>query len=184
MVGKRKVDQLRTNIAKMARAAEIGDKEEFQKASQNVPNLLEKTNIQSHIERLEVNGSTKEEYFAKVLRTSTPLDRVYEYLVFKRNLPELLPDEKLQLESRVRDELMVESAGAFFKDGSFTNTDGDTPLLDALALKIGQPLSHVLAPPTRDCLLCHRRLTRNNLPSTVVFFKLDGPQLASKYSWR
>ena len=86
MVGKRKVDQLRTNIAKMARAAESGDKEEFQKASQNVPNLLEKTNIQSHIERLEVNGSTKEEYFAKVLRTSTPLDRVYEYLVFKRNL--------------------------------------------------------------------------------------------------
>ena len=66
MVGKRKVDQLRTNIAKMARAAESGDKEEFQKASQNVPNLLEKTNIQSHIERLEVNGSTKEEYFAKV----------------------------------------------------------------------------------------------------------------------
>ena len=41
MVGKRKVDQLRTNIAKMARAAESGDKEEFQKASQNVPNLLE-----------------------------------------------------------------------------------------------------------------------------------------------
>ena len=74
MVGKRKVDQLRTNIAKMARAAERGDKEEFQKAFQNVPNLLEKTNIQSHIERLEVNGSTKEEYFAKVLRTSTPLD--------------------------------------------------------------------------------------------------------------
>ena len=97
MVGKRKVDQLRTNIAKMARAAESGDKEEFQKASQNVPNLLEKTNIQSHIERLEVNSSTKEEYFAKVLRTSTPLDRVYEYLVFKRNLPELLPDVKLQL---------------------------------------------------------------------------------------
>ena len=33
MVGKRKVDQLRTNIAKMARAAESGDKEEFKKAS-------------------------------------------------------------------------------------------------------------------------------------------------------
>ena len=42
MVGKRKVDQLRTNIAKMARAAKSGDKEEFQKASQNVPILLEK----------------------------------------------------------------------------------------------------------------------------------------------
>ena len=101
MVGKRKVDQLRTNIAKMARAAESGDKEEFQKASQNVPNLLEKTNIQSHIERLEVNGSTKEEYFAKVLRASTPLDQVYEYLVFKRNLPELLPDVMLQLETNI-----------------------------------------------------------------------------------
>ena len=103
MVGKRKVDQLRTNIAKMARAAESGDKEEFKKASQNVPNLLEKSNIQSHIERLEVNGETKEEYFVKVLRTATPSDRIYEYLVFKRNLPELLPDVKLQLESRVRD---------------------------------------------------------------------------------
>ena len=88
MLGKRKVDQLRTNIAKMARAAESGDKEEFKKASQNVPNLLEKSNIQSHIERLEVNGETKEEYFVKVLRTATPSDRIYEYLVFKRNLPE------------------------------------------------------------------------------------------------
>ena len=144
MVGKRKVDQLRTNIAKMARAAESGDKEEFKKASQNVPNLLEKSNIQSHIERLEVNGETKEEYFVKVLRTATPSDRIYEYLVFKRNLPELLPDVRLQLESRVRDELMVEIDGAHFNDGSLTNTDGDTPLLDALGLKIGQPLSHVL----------------------------------------
>ena len=184
MVGKRKVDQLRTNIAKMARAAESGDKEEFKKASQNVPNLLEKSNIQSHIERLEVNGETKEEYFVKVLRTATPSDRIYEYFVIKRNFPELLPDVRLQLESRVRDELMVEIDGAHFNDGSLTNTDGDTPLLDALGLKIGQPLSHVLAPPTRDCLLCHRRLTRNHLPSIVVLFKLDGPQLASKYSWR
>ena len=150
MVGKRKVDQPRTNIAKMARAAESGYKEEFKKASQNISNLLEKSNIQSHIERLEVNGETKEEYFVKVLRTATPSDRIYEYLVFKRNLPELLPDVRLQLESRVRDELMVEIDGAHFNDGSLTNTDGDTPLLDALGLKIGQPLSHVLAPPTRD----------------------------------
>ena len=112
MVGKRKVDQLRTNIAKMARAAESGDKEEFKKASQNLPNLLEKSNIQSHIERLEVNGETKEEYFVKVPRTATPSDRIYEYLVFKRNLPELLPDVRLELESRVRDELMVEIDGA------------------------------------------------------------------------
>ena len=42
-------------------SAESGDKKEFKKASQNVPNLLEKSNIQSHIERLEVNGETKEE---------------------------------------------------------------------------------------------------------------------------
>ena len=75
MVGKRKVDQLRTNIAKMARAAENGDKEEFKKASQNVPNLLEKSNIQSHIERLEVNGETKEEYFVEVVTNTNIFDK-------------------------------------------------------------------------------------------------------------
>ena len=75
MVGKQKVDQLRTNIAKMARAAESGDKEEFKKASQNVPNLLEKSNIQSHIERLEVNGETKEEYFVEVVTNTNIFDK-------------------------------------------------------------------------------------------------------------
>ena len=75
MLGKRKVDQLRTNIAKMARAAESGDKEEFKKASQNISNLLEKSNIQSHIERLEVNGETKEEYFVEVVTNTNIFDK-------------------------------------------------------------------------------------------------------------
>ena len=81
MVGKRKVDQLRTNIAKMARAAEIGDKEEFQKASQNVPNLLEKTNIQSHIERLEVNGSQ----WKSMVKRSKTLNNAYKRLTRLKN---------------------------------------------------------------------------------------------------
>ena len=59
----------------MARAAESGDKEEFKKASQNVPNLLEKSNIQSHIERLEVNGETKEEYFVEVVTNTNIFDK-------------------------------------------------------------------------------------------------------------
>ena len=41
MVGKRKVESLRANIAKMARAAETNNPEDYSKACSEVPNLLD-----------------------------------------------------------------------------------------------------------------------------------------------
>ena len=41
MVGKRKIDSLRANIAKMAKAAEADNGQEFQQACKEIPNLLD-----------------------------------------------------------------------------------------------------------------------------------------------
>ena len=180
MVGKRKIDTLRANIAKMARAADSDNKDDYRKACREVPNLL-----QNDPNRLLADGLTSQEYFAKLLRTATNMDRILEYLLFKRNLPELLPEVKLELDLWVRRELMVEEALANFQiEDLVTKEDGPTPLLDALGIRAGQPLAQILAPPTIDCLLCSRRLTKHNHPSTVACFSMEGPSLARKYTWR
>ena len=128
---------------------------------------------------------TSQEYFSKLLTTSTKLDKILEYLLFKRNLPNLLPEVKTALETLVRTELKVEEALCNLDLGdAVTQEDGETPLLDALGLRIGQPVARILAPPTVDCLLCHRQLTKHNTPSTVALFTMTGPLLASKYIWR
>ena len=126
-----------------------------------------------------------QEYFSKIIESATKMDRILEYLLFKRDLPKLLPEEKIRLDLLVRKELMVDEALASVQvEDMVTSLNGPTPILDALGLKHGQPLAHILAPPTLDCLLCARRLTKNNHPSTGALFDLDGPLLASKYSWR
>ena len=179
MVGKRKIENLCANIAKMARAAETNNQKDYHEACSEVPNLLENR------DRLEAEGLTSQEFFSKLITTATKLDRILEFLLFKRNLPDLLPEVKRSLETLVRTELQVEEALANVNLGDgVTSENGETPLLDALGLRIGQPLAHILAPPTVDCLLCKKRLTKNNHPSTVALFALTGPLLASKYSWR
>ena len=180
MVGKRKGEDLREKIAKMARAAESNNQLDYKKACSEVPNILE-----SNLDRLGADGLTSIEFFSKILKTATKLDRILEYLLFKQNLPDLLPDVKSGLDDLVRRELRVEEALAKAELGGLvTSGNGDTPLLDALGLKTGQPVAHILAPPTVDCLLCSKRLTKHNHPSTVALFALTGPLLASKYSWR
>ena len=86
MVGKRKIENLRANIAKMARAAETNNLEDYNAACSEVPNLLENR------DRLVAEGLTSHEFFAKLLTTATKLDRILEFLLFKRNLPNLLPE--------------------------------------------------------------------------------------------
>ena len=179
MVGKRKIENLRANIAKMARAAETNNLEDYNAACSEVPNLL------ANRDRLVAEGLTSHEFFAKLLTTATKLDRILEFLLFKRNLPNLLPEVQIGLETLVRTELKVEEALANVNLGDgVTSENGETPLLDALGQRIGQPLAHILAPPTVDCLLCKKRLTKHHHPSTVALFALTGPMLASKYSWR
>ena len=149
MVGKRKVESLRANIAKMARAAETNNPEDYSKACSEVPNLLDNR------DRLVAEGLTSQQLFSKLITTATKLDRILEFLLFKRNLPDLLPEVKIALETLVKTELKVEEALANVNLGDrVTSENGETPLLDALGLRTGQPLAHILAPPTVDCLLC------------------------------
>ena len=132
---------------------------------------------------LEENES-KEEYFTRVLKNSTNMDRVLEFLVFKREGDKLLPQLRDELVKLVHRELQVEEA---LKDLTLerrmTAREG-TPLLDALGAKHGKSFSHILAPPTFSCLLCSRTLKKHNEPSIVVLFTLEGPVVASKHIWR
>ena len=108
MVGKRKIDSLRANIAKMAKAAEADNGQEFQQACKEIPNLLDLD--QKDPDRLLADGLSSQEYFSKILESATKMDRILEYLLFKRDLPKLLPEEKIRLDLLVRKELMVDEA--------------------------------------------------------------------------
>ena len=132
---------------------------------------------------MEENES-KEEYFARILKNSTNMDRVLEFLLFKREGDKLLPELREELVKLVHRELQVEEA---LKDlgleRRMTAREG-TPLLDALGAKLGKSFGHILAPPTFSCLLCSKPLKKHHEPTVVVLFTLKGPVVASKHIWR
>ena len=64
------------------------------------------------------------------------------------------------------------------------NHKGDAyPILDDLSCKLSLPLRNILAPPCQDRLLCEKSLVRNHKPTVVPLHTLNGPEIASKYSW-
>ena len=83
----------------------------------------------------------------------TNMDRVLEFLIFKREGDELLPELREELVKLVHRELQVEEA---LKDlgleRRMTAREG-TPLLDALGTKLGKSFGHILAPPTSSFVL-------------------------------
>ena len=123
-------------------------------------------------------AESKEEYYDRVLKNSTNMDRVLEFLMFKREADKLLPHLRDELVKLLRGELDVDKALADLTlERRMTASEG-TPLLDALGAKLGKSFSHILAPPTFSCLLCARPLKKNNEPSNVVLFTLSGPVVA------
>ena len=58
---------------------------------------------------MEENES-KEEYFARILKNSTNMDRVLEFLLFKREGDKLLPELREELVKLVHRELQVEAS--------------------------------------------------------------------------
>ena len=129
-------------------------------------------------------AESKEEYFDRVLKNSTNMDRVLEFLMFKREADKLLPHQRDELVKLLRSELEVDKAlPDLTLERRMTANEG-TPLLDALSAKLGKSFSHILAPPNFSCLLCSKPLTKHNEPSNVVLFTLSGPVVASKHIWR
>ena len=97
-----------------------------------------------------------------------------------KNLPDLLNNQKSDLIHLVKTELGVDNLKLCGK----VNFRGDNfPILDALSCKLGLSLRHLLAPPTSSCLLCAKPLSPNHKPVQVPLHSVDGPWIASKYSW-
>ena len=125
---------------------------------------------------------TSDEFFRSKMISSSKQDRYLEFQLFRRNCPKLLPAVESELDALVKKELLVESVDV---DDPLLHHDKTMPLLNALSNKIGLALEHILAPPTIHCLLCQKLLVKSqNPPVLVSLMELEGPSLATKYSWR
>ena len=60
-------------------------------------------------------SESKEEYFSRVYNDSSPLDRVLEFLIFKREAEKLLPELRDELVKIVRHHFRVDEALANLK---------------------------------------------------------------------
>ena len=78
---KKKANSMKERIAKLAKLAEEKDKEE-----------TEENNDEGQASSVnDWKTKTKEEYFGRVLKSSTCLDRVLEILRFRKQVDKLLP---------------------------------------------------------------------------------------------
>ena len=130
----------------------------------------------------EFKAENSTDLLKHLVKQATPDDIYCDYLYFVRNLPQLLNNQSTELIHLVRKELNIAEVQKNL--GGKVNFKGDKfPILDALSCKIGTNLRNILAPPTIVCLLCERPLTVNHAPTQVPLHTLNGPQLATKYSW-
>ena len=128
----------------------------------------------------QFQAASASEMLSKMLLHASPDDILGEYIWFLKNLPDLLNNQRSDLIHVVKTELGVDNLKLCGK----VNFKGDNfPILDALSCKLGLSLRHLLAPPTTTCLLCSKVLIANNKPAQVLLHSVNGPWIASKYSW-
>ena len=131
-------------------------------------------------------AKSAEEMLHEVLANATPSDVYGEYLHFLKVMPKLLNNAEQELVGQVKEHLKIEKVKKELleKPGDIINLKGEEyPILDALSIKLGLSLRNILAPPCQTCLLCEKPLVRNHKPTMVPFHTLNGPHLATKYSW-
>ena len=131
--------------------------------------------------RTATPATTPDDILCKALGSSSQQDKNFEFLKFKKNCPKLLPSVHKDLVQLVRQELLIKNVDV---DEDQFNPAGSEPLLPALGNKLGLSLERILAPPVITCLMCSKELTKHNPPAQVSLITIDGPSLASKYSWR
>ena len=119
MVGKRKANAMMDQISKMAKKTDDEKEEEHQKEAKPV------------VEDGWRNES-KEEYFDRVLKSSSSLDRVLEFLRFRKQADKLLPSVANDLVALVRRELEIDTALSTLKLETRIASGEGTPILDAL----------------------------------------------------
>ena len=124
----------------------------------------------------------------EILSKASPHDVWLEYMYFKRSMPKLLEWERSELLSAVKEHLKIpevkKKMSEDLDDESINLGGKGFPILEALSIKMGVSLLYILAPPCTTCLICNRTLTRYNTPCTVALHTLDGPVVATKFSYR
>ena len=123
MVGKRKANAMMEQITKMAKQNNE-EKEEHGKETKAAIGDGWRT-------------ETKEEYFDRVLKSSSSLDRVLEFLRFRKQADRLLPSVGNELVALVRRELEIDTALQTLKLETRIASGEGTPILDALGAKRG-----------------------------------------------
>ena len=123
-------------------------------------------------------------FFTVFLKGERPLDRVLEFLRFRKQADKLLPSVANDLVALVRRELEIDTALSTLKLETRIASGEGTPILDALGAKRGTSFANIVAPPTKSCLLCKKDLIKNHEPSTVALFTVNGPVVGAKYMWR
>ena len=173
MVGKRKANAMMAKISKMAKNNDKFDEETMEYAKE-ARKMFEK----------EKESETKEEYFQRVMKSASSLDRVLEFLHFRKQADKLLPAQRNELVTLVRKELEIDVALQSMKLEAKIAHGEETPILNALGAKLGTSFANILAPPTMACILCQKDLKKHHEPTIVSLFTLSGPVVASKHIWR
>ena len=108
-------------VAKLAKASEESEKFDREKSQyfQQMASAFEK----------QKESESKEEYFSRVYNDSSPLDRVLEFLIFKREAEKLLPELRDELVKIVRHHFRMDEALANLKLEKRLENE-ETPLLD------------------------------------------------------
>ena len=110
-----------------------------------------------------------------------------DYLNWMRSIdPNLLPNEKKDIVSKVKQELGIDKLVTNCSDLNFDkliHLSKGNQLIENLGIYLGTSLSF-LCPPVTTCILCKKLLTKNNQPSQVVVHTTDGPKMYSKYIYR
>ena len=180
--GKRKANAMLDRIEKMAKQSEF-DEERKKSDKYEVERKEYFESARAMFEESE-KKETKEQYFDRLLKESTSLDKVLEFLKFRKQADKLLPNLREEMIKLVKKELEIDEALENLSLESNIATEEGTPLLEALGAKMGTSFANILTPPTQQCILCKADLIKNNEPSVVVLFTLSGPVVAAKHTWR
>ena len=152
--------------------------------------LAKKTHVEKSDKKItEIKKSmNKDEYFNHVYSSKSASDILLEWLIFKRRFPTtMLPEKAITIIDDVNKALDIDNISKNVTlstcNPTFKQNSLETPILDALGIKLGYSLNF-LCPPTKECLLCGKSLAANNQGIQVPLHGLSGPILATKFIWR
>ena len=128
--GKRKANAMLDRIEKMAKQSEF-DEERKKSDKYEVERKEYFESARAMFEESE-KKETKEQYFDRLLKESTSLDKVLEFLKFRKQADKLLPNLREEMIKLVKKELEIDEALENLSLESNIATEEGTPLLEAL----------------------------------------------------